>query len=237
MGSSRLPGKILRPLLGRPMLAHVIERTARAARVEAIVVATSTQADDDPVPAAVAAAAAGLTKDVLCVRGSEDDVLARFVLAASQAQAGTVVRITGDCPLIDWDTIDQVLECLEVSGADYVGAGPATGYPRGLDCEAMRRAVLDRAAAEATDPADREHVTRYIYTNLDRFRIQDLTAGPAMQRPYRLCVDEADDFLLVETLYRRLWNGHPIAIRDVLDLLDGDPALAGINLSVQQKAH
>lgn len=235
MGSERLPGKIVAPIAGRPMIEHVIERTALARSIDAIVVATSDQAADDSVPACVMHEAARQAKPVRVVRGPERDVLHRFTLAADGA--ARIVRITGDCPLIDWSTIDALVERFDQNDLDYAGAGPASGFPRGLDCEIMRTDILARAARDATDPADREHVTRYIYTHPDTFRCATLPASAARRRGYRLCVDEPDDLALVRALYDRLWQGTPIAIDEVIALLDREPTLADLNRAVQQRAH
>jgi spore coat polysaccharide biosynthesis protein SpsF len=237
MGSERLPGKILAQVGGRPMLGHVVERTAQTQAIDAIVVATSDGPADDAVEAFLAASAHRWAKPVHLVRGPERDVLRRYELAGCASGADRIVRITGDCPLIDWTTIDALVTRFDETELDYLGAGPPSGFPRGLDCEIFTRTALGRADQEATEPADREHVTRFFYTRPDLFRCDTLPAAPQLRRDYRLCVDEAPDLDLVRTIYERLWDGRPIDIAAVIALLDAEPALAAINLGVAQRAH
>lgn len=231
IGSTRLPGKVLRPVAGRPLLAHHLSRLGRCRRIDRLVLATTTAAADDPV-AAVAAALG-----VAVFRGAEDDVLARFAGAADAFGAGVVVRTTADCPLIDPDLSDQVI-------ARFLAAWPAfdyggldvTTFPRGLDTEVFGRAALDRAAAEATDPADREHVTRYFYTHPERFRILPPLSCEPPPPPTRWCVDEPADLELVRRLLETLLPDHPaFGWRDCLAVLDAHPDWRALNLGVRQK--
>jgi spore coat polysaccharide biosynthesis protein SpsF len=237
MGSERLPGKIMAQLAGRPMLDHVIERTALATEIDDIIVATSDQPADLPVFEHLTSSAGRWAKQVRVVRGSERDVLQRYAVAAATTSADLILRITGDCPLIDWSTIDALIRTFMESDLDYLGAGVPSGFPRGLDCEIFARAALETAAREATDPSDREHVTRFLYMRPDLFRCSTMPAPPDLRRDYRLCVDEALDLELVRSIYQRLWSGAPIEIASVIALLDNDPALAAINSAVAQRAH
>lgn len=235
-GSARLPAKVLADIAGRPLLSHVLRRTARARCVDAIVLATSDQPQDNPVAALGEEAQRSLHVPVSVFRGAEADVLLRYRLAAEQAGATRVVRITGDCPLIDWDTIDALIEAFEAAKLDYMGAGPSSGFPRGLDCEILSIETLIEADRDALDPRDREHVTRFVYSHPERFRCATMDAPADLHRTgYRLCVDEAPDLDLVRSIYHELASPDPIPIADVIRLLDNRPDLRRTNAGVAQK--
>ncbi len=172
MSSTRLPGKVLLPLQGAPMIVRQIERTQRARSLDALVVATSTGADDDAIAAAVA---------VPVHRGPLDDVLARFVGALDAHPADHVVRLTADCPLVDPGLIDACVALHLESGADYTSNTPAShAWPKGLDVEVIGAPALRRAAREATTAEEHEHVTWGIWN-----RPRPLPDRLAPQRPGR----------------------------------------------------
>ena len=195
-GSTRLPGKVLLPVGGRPMLAFMLERLA-GTHVDQLVVATSTDVRDDAV--ADAASAAG----VAVVRGSESDVLARFVAALDAYPADVVVRLTADCPLIDPALVDEVVTARAASGADYASNTLVRTYPDGLDVEVLTAAALRTAAAEATDPAEREHVTPFVYRRPDRFHLLAVV-GPESLGHERWTVDTAEDIERVRAIVAHL---------------------------------
>ena len=201
MSSSRLPGKVLKPLLGRPMIERQMERLRRAASLSGIMVATSTRADDD----AIAAWCAGAGAD--CFRGALDDVLGRF-LGALEARGWPehFVRLTADCPLADPTLIDDLLNAHLASGADYTHAQEGRTYPKGLDVEVCRTTVLRALEPEAVGE-DREHVTRFIYTHPDRYRIHAIKRDPPLR--YRWTVDTPEDFAFVEAVYTDLYSANP----------------------------
>ena len=164
--STRLPNKVLAPILGQPMLARQIERLRRATTLDTLVVATSDDASDDPLAAMCAAIG------VPWHRGSLNDVLARFQGACAVfGPADHVVRLTGDCPLADPAVIDAVVRHHLASGADYTANAIQPSWPDGLDVEVMRSAVLQRAFDEARLPSEREHVTPYIHKHPEWFSI------------------------------------------------------------------
>lgn len=200
LGSRRLPGKVLSPIAGRPLLAYMIERVRCAKRLDLMIVATSTARADDPV------AALCHSLGVPVVRGSEDDVLDRMLQAARQAEADEVIRLTADCPLIDPALIDAVIDLRRAEAAEYASNSLPPTFPDGLDVEAMTRTAIETAAAEATLPSDREHVTPYIRNRPDRFRHANLTA-PADFSHLRWTVDEAADLALVERIAGGLARG------------------------------
>ena len=200
MTSSRLPGKVMAPVLGQPMIGRQLERLGRSARIGRIVVATSTDASDDPLADYVE----GLGH--LVFRGSLSDVLDRFGGAlALVPEADTVVRLTADCPLADWTVIDATIDRRREAGADYASNTPAVRtYPHGLDVEVMNRVALERACREAADPYEREHVTPFIYRRPEEFRLAYLSQ-PVSLAHLRWTVDLPEDLAFVREVYERLY--------------------------------
>jgi spore coat polysaccharide biosynthesis protein SpsF len=218
-GSSRLPGKVLKPLLGRPMLARQLERVRRAERLDALVVATSVDAADD----AIAQLCAG--EGVDCHRGSLDDVLDRFYGAAQAQGAEAVVRLTGDCPLADPQLIDALVEFFFAGDYDYASNAVPPTFPDGLDAEVFRFDCLRQAWQEAKLPSQREHVTPFIYNHPERFHIGSYR-NPVDLSHLRWTVDEAEDFEMVSRVYAELYPANPrFGWQDVLQLLERRPEL------------
>lgn len=228
MSSSRLPGKVMLPLLGEPMLVHVVRRTSRAGRVDATVVATSTDPSDDSI--------VGLAtqRGWPCFRGSLDDLLDRYLEAAHAYGADVVVRITSDCPLIDPSIIDTTVEAFERGECDYAATGlePRT-FPRGLDVEVMSMEALERAWREDRDLAWREHVTPYIYRHPERFRVCRVRSDDD-HSGHRWTVDTAEDFELMQRIYSALARDDA-SWREVLQLVDANPDWQDLNRGVVQK--
>lgn len=219
VSSSRLPGKVLRQLLGQPMLLRQIERIHRCTAIDKLVVATSTDASDVPLVDACA------TWGVDCYRGPLDDVLARFVQAAAPYAPEAVVRLTGDCPLIDWTVVDAVIDLYRSSHCDYASNVDPPTYPDGLDVEVIRWSALQEAATEALLPSEREHVTPFIRAHPDRYRRVNMRA-PIDLSQLRLTVDEPADFAAVERIYGHLYPANPaFGTDDVLALLRARPDL------------
>jgi spore coat polysaccharide biosynthesis protein SpsF len=215
--STRLPGKVLKDLVGAPMLARQIERVLRAGRIGNLVLATSTDASDNPV----AALARGL--GVACHRGPLDDVLARFAGALEAfGPADHVVRLTGDCPLIDPEVIDATIARHLATGADYTSNTLALTFPKGQDVEVMKAEHLAAAAREATTPYEREHVTPFLYRHPERFTLANLARDPPLP-DLRWTVDTQQDFEFVEQVYRALYRANPaFTSADILALTVGD---------------
>ena len=211
MTSSRLPGKVLAPVLGEPMIFRQIERLSRATRIDRLVVATSMDASDDALAEACQA------RGVAVFRGSLDDVLDRFAGAVAQfTDAKTVIRVTADCPLADWTVVDQVIGHFEATGADYVSNTPAERtYPHGLDVEVMRRAALLDAWREGQDPYEREHVTPYIYRRPEAYRLDYVSRTPSLAH-LRWTVDYPADLEFVRDVYERLYPADPAFGSDVV---------------------
>lgn len=229
MGSTRLPGKSLMRIEGKPMLAHVLERLGAARSLDRIAVATSTS----PKDRAIVALAQGMGIGIFT--GSEDDVLDRYYQAARVFGAETVVRITGDCPLIDPAVVDQAVRLFAKGGADYVRT---SGFPRGLDTEVFSFRNLERAWKEAARDYEREHVTPYFYRHPEMFRVGELVASEPLRRPeLRLCVDTEEDLSLVREVFARLYvpRGRIFTTEEVIAVLDKEPHLKAINAHVVQK--
>lgn len=221
--SSRLPGKVLKPILGRPMLALQLERLKRARRLGGLVVATSVEASDDPLAALCAA------EGVEVSRGSLDDVLDRFYRAAEPRAPELVVRLTGDCPLADPALVDRVVDELLASGADYASNSVQPTFPDGLDVEAFRFEALARAWREAKLPSEREHVTPFIHKRPEAFRVVHVKGEPDLSA-LRWTVDEPADFELVTRVYEALYPSKPaFTTADVLALLDAHPDWKTLN--------
>ncbi len=224
MGSSRLPGKVLKPILGRPMLSYQMERLRRAKRAERIVIATTDRPADDAVEAFCQ------KEKLACVRGSEDDVLARYHLALERFPADPVVRITADCPLIDPRLVDEAIGAYE---PDYVSNMLEKTYPLGMAVEVFSAQALREAHREAKDPAEREHVTPFIYRRPERYRLKSLIMTPNLSG-HRWTVDTPEDFELVSRLLKTLKPC--FTLHDVLAVLDEHPDWRAINAHVEQKA-
>jgi spore coat polysaccharide biosynthesis protein SpsF len=207
MSSTRLPGKTLMDLGGKPVVDHVIAR-ARAARLaDDVWVATTTDATDDVLVAHLDAAG------VPYVRGSLEDVLARYVQAAEDSRADTIVRITCDCPLIDPEVIDATIAAFrEPPEVDYCGNTLRRTYPIGMDTEVLSRAALERAHAEAMQPHEREHVTPYLYQHPELFRLRNVEAPEWATWPeLRLTVDEAADLEMLQAVVTQVGPDAPLA--------------------------
>jgi glutamate-1-semialdehyde 2,1-aminomutase len=221
MGSTRLPGKVMRPLGGAPMIERLLERLARARSLDGIWLATSDARADDALAAHVAA----LGYPVF--RGSEADVLSRFHGAATQAGATAVLRVTGDCPLVDPGLVDAVVGDFLSGGADYVSNVAPPSYPDGLDLEVFSAEALATAMADARAPAEREHVTPYLRES-GRFRTRNIAHAEDLSG-LRWTVDEPGDFAVVERVFAHFAPRSDFDWGEVLALQRADPALFGDN--------
>lgn len=213
MSSSRLPGKVMKPILGMPMIGRQLERLARCDSFDRLVVATSADESDDGLAAYVE------SRGVRVFRGALDDVLGRFQGAAlANGPAAHVVRLTADCPLADPAVIDACVRLHLETGADYTSNTVQRTYPDGLDVEVMTGRALTVMRREAKDPYEREHVTPFLYRRPERFRIsQLLQAGE--HAGHRWTVDTAEDFEFVSRVYYMLYPTRPAFTQaDILGL-------------------
>jgi spore coat polysaccharide biosynthesis protein SpsF len=204
MTSSRLPGKVMAPVLGEPMIGRQVERLRRSNRIDELMVATSDDLSDDPL----AAYCEVLGLEVF--RGSLDDVLDRYRAAlARRPQATTVIRLTADCPLTDPELIDQVIDHHHDVGADYTSNTLGTRtYPHGLDAEVIRAGALVDAAERADEPYEREHVTPYIYRRPETYRLAGVARHASLAN-LRWTVDVPPDLAFVREVYAKLYPFDP----------------------------
>jgi glutamate-1-semialdehyde 2,1-aminomutase len=224
MGSTRLPDKVMKRICGVPMIELLLARLAKSQRIDQIVLATST--DERNIVLVEHVQSLGYT----CVSGSETDVLQRYLVAARQVQADVIVRITGDCPLIDPDLVDQVIEDYQSKNIDYLtNTAPAT-YPDGLDVEVFSLQALERAGLESQDPFDREHVTPYL-RKPGLFKTSTLTNGEDLSG-LRWTVDEPADFEVVSQVFGHFAPNIHFSWTQVLQLQRSQPEIFAANHNI-----
>jgi spore coat polysaccharide biosynthesis protein SpsF len=228
-GSSRLPGKVLAPLAGAPLLERMLERVRAARTSFELVVATTTDAADDDVRELCR------WLDVRCVSGHPRDLLDRHVQAARETRADAVAKIPSDCPLIDPEAIDAVLQAFLDAPAryEYVSNLHPASWPDGNDVEVVPAAVLERAWREARQPHEREHTTPYVWDQPWRFRVGNVlwADGRDLSMTHRFTVDYPEDLAFVQEVYDGLWRSHRPVFRlaEILDFLDRRPEVFALN--------
>lgn len=227
-GSTRLPGKVLLPLGASTVLEVMLERVRAARLVGTVVVATTTEASDDPV--VELCRRAGLP----CFRGHPTDLLDRHYQAWRSSPADAVVKIPSDCPLIDPVVIDRVLGvyAADPNRYDFVSNLHPQSYPDGNDVEVMSASALERAWREAEKPHEREHTTPYLWDNPERFRVGNVTweRGEDLSRDFRWTLDYEDDYALIRAVYDALSPQGPLfSVGDIVRLLEERPALRALN--------
>ncbi len=229
--STRLPGKVLKPILGKPMLELMVERLKRARTIDQVVVATTDQSSDDGIVELAQRLKVGV------FRGNEDDVLGRVLGAARAYEADVIVETTGDCPLHDPAIIDKVVADFRLGGADFVSNVLKYTTPRGTDVRVFTTNALDEINRVSNDPADHEHVSLYFWEHPEKYTLRDvLTNFPPEVASLRLTVDTVEDFELVRQVYEELYPVKPeFTISDILDLFKRRPDLPLINQEIQQK--
>jgi len=226
--SSRLPGKVLKPILGLPMLQHQIMRTQRALLLDKIIVATSDTPEDNEIELLCNAIGIG------CYRGSLLDVLDRFYQGAKRYKATTIVRLTGDCPLIDPQIIDKVIQLHFSKNTDYTSNCNKITLPDGLDVEVFTFEALKKSWQNAVKPSEREHVTQYIRNHTEIFSSSDYLY-PHDISDYRWTVDEVEDFEFVSKIYHALYSSNAFFnTQDILSLLEKQPQLLQINSKINR---
>lgn len=231
MGSTRLPGKVLRPIMGKPMLWHIVNRLRYVQGLHGVVVATSDAPSDYTI--------IQFCKDnnIACFAGSENDVLDRFYQAALIHKGDPLLRITGDCPFVDPGLIVKLLQLFGAGQYDHVGIATGAGaiyldgcrFPDGLDAECFSFIALEKAWHEAKKQSDREHVTPYIWRNQEIFRLGKLKS----EKDYanlRWTVDNEEDFALVSSVYEALYRDEmPFLMADILRYFNEHPELVKTN--------
>jgi spore coat polysaccharide biosynthesis protein SpsF len=232
MGSTRLPGKVLREICGEPMIAHVVRRVRRLARVDWVGVAIPMTKRDDPLADYLAT-----IDGIVVTRGSEDDVLGRYVAAAKEAEAEAVVRVTADCPLlcpsVSQRVVDDFVERRDL--CDYASNVLQRTFPRGLDTEILSASVLQAVHRQATEAADREHVTSFVWRQPQRFRLHSVTDSRDRSH-LRWTVDTAEDFALVSRIYESLWPRSPdFDYAEILQCVAAHGEWLELNRHIKQK--
>lgn len=230
MGSTRLPGKVLKLVNRKPLLAYQLERLKSSKFIDEIVISTTTKKSDDEIEAFC------IKNSVSYYRGSETDVLERYYETAVKFQADIIIRITSDCPLIDSQVVDKVIKYyIDNQNLDYVANTIHRTYPRGLDTEVFSFKALKHVHSKAFLERDREHVTAYFYSSNGKFKIGSVQNDKDYSK-YRWTVDTAEDFelikLIIETLYNRIPN---FGMIDVINLMEQKPDLYYINSHIVQK--
>ena len=227
MGSSRLPGKILADIFGKPALERLISRLQRCKELDDIVVATSTSPKDDSLAEWLKA------NRIKFYRGSEDDVLQRVVDASNSVNADIIVEITGDCILTDHELIDQGIQSFQANNCDVVSnCGNHLTFPMGAYVQVFRSADIEWIANNIKDKAVREHVSLYFYENETKYRIINLIAPRTLNYPeWRLQLDYPEDLIFLNAVYERLepQHGEKFTLYDIQKLLLKEPELLDIN--------
>ncbi|MCP3029960.1 glycosyltransferase family protein [Halobacillus sp. A1] len=228
MGSTRLPGKVLKKVLQKPLLEYQIERLKRCKLIDQIIIATSSKVGDDPIERLAQ------QLSVECYRGSEEDVLARYYEAAVRFNSDVIVRMTSDCPLIDPHVVDRVTDVYLNGSWSYVSNTLIRSYPRGMDTEVFSISTLQISHQEAKEKSDREHVTSYMIKDA-RFTCENVSYQKDQSR-HRWTVDTEEDFQLVRRIIEKLYPLNPhFTLEDSLALLQRHPEWCLLNRHIEQK--
>ncbi len=224
MGSTRLPGKVLIDIQGKPLLAHVIYRIKEARSINRIAIATTDSGKDKAI--IDFAQSQGIPYFI----GSEKDVLDRFYQAAKEYGAETIIRITPDDPFKDPEVIDKVVDYYlsHKDEVDYVSNTIKPTYPEGLDVEVFSFNALEKAWQEAKKPSEREHVTPYIWNHPELFRLANIENSEDLSY-LRWTLDNEADLKFTQEVYSRLYHGQVFLMKDILALLRAEPGLVSIN--------
>jgi spore coat polysaccharide biosynthesis protein SpsF len=226
-----LPGKVLKEVMGKPLLEYQIERLKRTKEADEIVIATTINIEDEPI--------VELCKehDIPFYRGSEEDVLSRYYEAAVLRGAEIIVRVTSDCPIIDPRVIDKVIKTYKenTDKYDYVSNTLERTYPRGMDTEVFSFRALEEAHLNAQMLQEREHVTLYIHKRPEKFRLGSVKYIRDASR-FRWTVDTEEDFILISEIIKELYPSNPFfTLEDCLELVRRKPELTEINKHIRQK--
>lgn len=230
VGSTRLPGKVLKKICGKTVLEHVINRLKLVSNIDEIVIATTIGEKDNVI------VDEAIRLGVKCFRGSENDVLSRYHFAAKESNADIVVRVTSDCPLLDSDVCRKVIDYLKNNSEyDYVSNTIKRSYPRGLDVEVFSVNAIERTYKEAKKDYEKEHVTPYIWQNEEKFKVAQII-DTIDNSNLRLTLDTKEDFELIKYIYENLYrDGQIFRLKEVLELYKKNPKIFEINREIEQK--
>lgn len=247
MGSERLPGKVIKPLLGKPMIIYTLDRLAKSKYIDEVVLATSKEEKEQPLVEVLQ------TAGYKFFRGNEKNVLKRYRDAAEEFRGDIIIRVTGDCPFIDSKIVDNVITYFRMNDYDYVRLDVPNSFVRGFDVEIFTKEALDEAynaiinfskiedSNGKFDNEDiqkfnmyKEHVTYYMYKHPEQFKIGYVKGSELYNKNYRLCVDTKEDFQLVENIFNH-FKDEFVSSKDVIKYLDNNPEISRINENVIQK--
>jgi spore coat polysaccharide biosynthesis protein SpsF len=231
MTSSRLPGKVLLEANGKPLLGHLVQRLKAVPSIDEICLATTTNFTDDVLVDFA-------SKEKISVyRGSETDVLSRVVGAAESVGANVIVEITGDCPILDPEIVEQAIRIYHCNNHDYVSNVKVLSWPVGMDVQIFSLSTLKRSQSMTSDPLDQEHVASHIRRHPELFSHLNIVAPASMHWPeLGLTLDERDDYLLIKTIIEYFGDDNPLfSCQDILDTLRSHPDWIAINDHVVRK--
>lgn len=228
MGSTRLPGKTLMPIVGQPAIKLLIDRLRLSKSIDDIILATTANPEDDAIEKLCR------ENHITCFRGSSEDVLGRVYNAATKYGTDVVVEVTGDCPLLDPWLIDECIEMFLKSDFDYLSNFLLQSYPPGIDVQIFTYDALEKMHLAARDPKSREHVTLYIVKHPEEFKMHNISAPPELHYPdWHLELDEPKDYELIRKIYESLYFKKPaFTTADVIELLKANPEWLEINRNV-----
>ena len=228
MGSQRLPGKVIKEVMGYPLILLNLKRLAKSRKIDNLILATSNKAEDDLLHEVVRAAGYKV------FRGDEDNVLKRYGDCVMEHGGDIIVRVTGDCPFIDPDIVDNVISHYQIYNYDYIRLDVPDSFIRGFDVEVFSREALEKTFDMASEDRHKEHVTAFMYHHPELFSIGKVCGESLYNKDYRLCVDTIEDFTLVTRVFEH-FNDVYVPARNVVQFLDNNPDIAAINKEVAQK--
>ena len=231
MNSSRLPGKVLFDLCGKPVLLHIYERLKKSIYIDAVVIATSTDKSDDVI------SEFALSNNMSCYRGSEEDVLERLLHAHDYMGSNIVVEITGDSPLIDVGVVDETIKLYLDNNVDYVSNTLVRSYPIGVRSQVFSIDLLRECENLANSKSDREHVTTFICKNEDkRYNLLNLKASKNLDYPkMRLTLDYPEDYQVIKKVYENFYPNNDFKLIDVIEFINNNPDISDINKNCVQR--
>ena len=221
MGSTRLPGKVLKKLNGITVLESLLNQLNYSKLLNDKIIATTSNLEDDVIVNFCK------SKEIKCFRGSQDDVLDRYYNCAKKFSINTILRITSDCPLMDPQVVDNVIDFYLKNSYDYVNNFHKRTYPYGNDVEIFSLKVLEKVWEKATKPSEREHVTPYIYNNPDEFSIGWIENKENLSE-FHWTIDRKEDLIFVQNIFKKI-SKRPMFMKDIIDVIKDDPSLLEIN--------
>ena len=231
LGSTRLPGKVMKQILDKPFLGHLLDSLQRCRYLDDIGVATSNLPENDVISDYC------LVRGIPCFRGSEHDVLGRLLGSLNSLRADIGVVVFGDCPLIDPVIVDEMIKAFrEDTTLDFLGNDLKTTYPPGMDVEVFRTSALEDASIRTTDPKVREHGTLFMRLNPEIYRIENKEAPLELRRPDLLLgLDTPEDLEVVSSIFSHFSKEGEFGLKDIIEFLDQNPELKAKNQKVHRR--